>query len=233
MKRFLIVVFLLGFCTPVFAKTYTVEKVIDGCTLQLTNGEEVRLIGLDCAKMGQEATEFVKGLLIKLGQEVRLEFDIQKKDKYQRLLAYVYTTITCGGGNGPIPMVLHGSPVLHKKAHNVEIHLNEAIIKSGYATPMTIPPNVKHAELFQKLYEGARENKMGWWSTLQSDWVLAIKNKVNLEECGSNNCEACDTNVCNNYKDSCKVVVRSYACGPACDAVISYCVSKKNVPSKK
>lgn len=41
--------------------------------------------------------------------------------------------------------------------------LNGEIIRSGYASPMTIPPNVKHADLFQKLYQEARENKRGLW----------------------------------------------------------------------
>jgi len=36
--------------------------------------------------------------------------------------------------------------------------------KGGYATPMTIPPNVKYADLFKKLYEEAREQKRGLWS---------------------------------------------------------------------
>jgi len=76
--------------------TYTVERVIDGDTLKLTNGEEVRLIGIKAPKdekMGQEATRYLKNWL-KEGIEVRLEFDVQREDKYGRLLAYVYVKQT-------------------------------------------------------------------------------------------------------------------------------------------
>ena len=44
------------------------------------------------------------------------------------------------------------------------LFLNAEIIKGGYATPMTIPPNVKHADLFKELYEEARESKKGLWA---------------------------------------------------------------------
>ena len=91
--------------------TYTVAKVIDGDTLKLSNGERVRLIGIDTPEsrdnpklrrdaertgqdrqaiiaMGKRATEFTKKLVE--GKQVRLEFDVQQRDKYGRLLAYVY-----------------------------------------------------------------------------------------------------------------------------------------------
>ena len=154
-------------------------RVVDGDTIELENGEKVRLIGIDTPEsrnnsktrrdskdiktitsMGKKATEFTKKLVE--GKQVRLEFDVGKKDRYGRLLAYVYFKDVCGGGN-IISEIVHGSFVLHVAPHEVEIHLNEAIIKMGYASPMTIPPNVKHAELFKKLYEEAMESKRGLW----------------------------------------------------------------------
>ena len=66
---------------------------------------------------------------------INIEFDIQKRDKYRRLPGYVYLE------NGRI--------------------LNEEIIKSGYASPMTIPPNVKYQDRFLKAYREAREAKRG------------------------------------------------------------------------
>ena len=93
-----LLVFFLFLSSTLHAQTFTVESVIDGDTLKLTNGEEVQLIGVDASgKMGQpfdsaqgkEATEFVKGL-IKSGDEVRMEFDVERKDKYGRLLGYIY-----------------------------------------------------------------------------------------------------------------------------------------------
>ncbi len=89
----------------------TVKRVTDGDTLVLTNDERVRLIGIDAPEsrpnprakkqagaegkdektilqMGKESTKFVK-TLVKPGDEVKLEFDLERRDKYGRLLAYV------------------------------------------------------------------------------------------------------------------------------------------------
>ena len=68
---------------------------------------------------------------------VRIELDVQARDKYGSLLAYVYLS------NGKM--------------------LNEEIVKAGYANLMTIPPNVKYQETFLRAYREARENKRGLW----------------------------------------------------------------------
>jgi len=41
--------------------------------------------------------------------------------------------------------------------------LNEEIVKAGYASVMTIPPNVKYKDRFLKVYKQAREDKRGLW----------------------------------------------------------------------
>lgn len=163
-KLILSILILLLSISPVLSKEPTdynnikVIKVIDGDTFKLENRENVRLIGIDCpesrvnakakkdskgtaqdlktiTKMGKEATKFVKELVE--GKYVKIQFDVERKDRYERLLAYMY--------------LQDGS------------FLNASIVKSGYASPMTIPPNVKYADLFQKLYQEARENKRGLW----------------------------------------------------------------------
>ena len=80
------------------AHVVKVRRVIDGDTLELDNGEDVRLIGVDTPetkhpkkpveRFGKEATAFTMRLVE--GQEVRLAYDQQRKDKYGRTLAYVY-----------------------------------------------------------------------------------------------------------------------------------------------
>lgn len=135
-----------------------VKRVVDGDTLLLENGERVRLIGIDTPeihesaklrrdaaragqdeaaikKLGQRSYGFTKKLIE--GKRVSLEFDIDKRDKYNRLLAYVYLE------DGTF--------------------VNAQIVKEGYASLLTFPPNVKYAELFSKLYKEARENKRGLW----------------------------------------------------------------------
>jgi micrococcal nuclease len=146
-----------------FGRSYNYEdilvtRVIDGDTLKLKNGERVRLIGIDTPEMhesdklyrdaqrtkqdiktiqglGRRSYKFTKNLVE--GKRVRLEFDVEKRDKYDRLLAYVY--------------LKDGTFV------------NAEIVKQGYASLMTFAPNVKYADLFSKLYQEARQNRRGLW----------------------------------------------------------------------
>lgn len=121
-----------------------VKRVIDGDTILLVNGERVRLIGVDTPetkhpqkpvqRFGQEASLFTKGMVE--GKEVRLEYDQQRRDKYGRLLAYVY--------------LLDGA------------FLNAEIIKQGYGFAYTRFP-FKYLEEFRRYEREARENKKGLW----------------------------------------------------------------------
>lgn len=135
-----------------------VTRVVDGDTLLLENSERVRLIGIDTPEMhesnklnrdarrsgedagaikqlGRRSYEFTKKLV--QGKRVRLEFDLERYDKYKRILAYVYLE------DGTF--------------------VNAKIVEEGYASLMTYPPNVKYADLFLKLYREARQNQRGLW----------------------------------------------------------------------
>ena len=135
-----------------------VNRVIDGDTILIQTGERVRLIGIDTPEMhdseklhrdarkskqdvrtiqemGKRAYEFTRNLAE--GKQVSLEFDVEKYDKYGRLLAYVY--------------LKDGTFV------------NAEIVRQGYASLMTIPPNVKYADLFRKLFQQALDSHLGLW----------------------------------------------------------------------
>ncbi|MCM8770577.1 MAG: thermonuclease family protein [Candidatus Omnitrophica bacterium] len=152
----------LRFSFP-FGKKYDyndilVRRVVDGDTLVLETGERVRLIGIDTPEMhesnklyrdaqrtkqdiktiqelGRQSYLFTKNLVE--GKRVRLEFDVEKYDKYKRLLAYVF--------------LADGTFV------------NAEIVRQGYANLLTIPPNVKYSAFFLKLYQEARQNRRGLW----------------------------------------------------------------------
>lgn len=124
-----------------------VMTVVDGDTIQVRLGEStenVRYIGVDSPEMrhptrgeepgAREATETNRKLV--RDQTVRLELDAQERDGYGRLLAYVYV------GN---------------------MMVNAEMVAQGYAQVMTIPPNVKHQELFVKLQREARLLQVGFW----------------------------------------------------------------------
>jgi len=76
-------------------------------------------------------------LYIKPADLITIEFDAQQRDRYSRLLGYVYLS------NGKM--------------------LNEEIVKAGYATVMTIPPNVKYHDRFLRAYKQAKERRRGLW----------------------------------------------------------------------
>ncbi len=84
---------------------------------------------------GTEASEANRKLVD--GKTVRMEFDVQQLDRYGRFLAYIYLE------DGTF--------------------VNAWLVENGYAVVMTIPPNVKHQELFLKLQREAREAKRGLW----------------------------------------------------------------------
>jgi micrococcal nuclease len=136
-----------------------IKRVVDGDTLVLENGQKVRLIGIDTPemhdsnklnrdaqrsgqgveaikKMGRQSYEFTKKLVE--GKRVKLEFDVEKQDRYKRILAYAYLP------DGTF--------------------VNAYLVQEGYASVMTYPPNVKHSEKFLRLYREARENKRGLWA---------------------------------------------------------------------
>jgi micrococcal nuclease len=140
----------------------TVLYVIDGDTLKITylgKKESIRLIGIDAPEIsrnrkayrdsrmsgkdirsitsqGRLAKNYVKSL-VKKGSVVSIQFDAEKRDKYRRLLGYVYLP------DGRM--------------------LNDVIIRNGYASPLTIPPNIKHRKRFLQSYRYARKHCLGLW----------------------------------------------------------------------
>jgi micrococcal nuclease len=124
----------------------TVVSVVDADTIWVElNGEQekVRYIGIDAPETrhpikgveeyGHEAKSANRKLVE--GKTVRLEFDVGRRDKYGRLLAYVYLE------DGTF--------------------VNAWLVEHGFAQVMTVPPNVKHQDLFLNLQREPRESKRG------------------------------------------------------------------------
>lgn len=127
---------------------FYVYKVVDGDTfwMRARSGEQikVRLIGIDAPETrntaykkkgyyGQEASAYLQRLI---GNKwVKIALDVQPKDRYGRLLAYVFT--------------LDGTFV------------NGALVKGGYAVTSTFPPNVRYAQQFVAWERQARREKKG------------------------------------------------------------------------
>ncbi|MBI4032391.1 thermonuclease family protein [Candidatus Berkelbacteria bacterium] len=122
--------------------SYLVTKIVDGDTIELESGERVRYIGIDTPESttehecyGEEAKARNRELVE--GQRVTLVADVEDRDKYGRLLRYVWVD---------------------------ETFINLALAEEGFATQLTIPPNVAHADEFRTAVTQAREQGNGLWS---------------------------------------------------------------------
>lgn len=125
-----------------------VTRVIDGDTVDTERLGRVRLIGVDTPEEGRcyesAATRFTRARLE--GRTVSSELGVERKDRYNRTLAYV----SRGG----------------------EMH-NEALLAEGYARVLTIPPNDKYAQRFAQAEREARASDAGSWDTCDRDKTRA------------------------------------------------------------
>lgn len=125
----------------------TVTRVVDGDTIHVRVGgqiETVRYIGVNTPEVhhprkgeepgGRAAAAVNRDLA---GRRVRLELDTQSRDRYGRLLAYVWVDDTM---------------------------VNAELVRRGFAQVMTVPPNVRHQALFLKLQREARDAGRGLWA---------------------------------------------------------------------
>jgi micrococcal nuclease len=148
----LIFVFVLFGCQSSSSKIpAVVERVIDGDTLKVKIGnnkeETVRLLLIDTPEsvhptkpvqpFGLEASHYVKTLLPP-GTDIKLEFDVRERDKYGRLLAYVWIG---------------------------DRMLNELLLEKGYArVAYVFEPNTKYIDSFRAIQEQARKKRLNIWS---------------------------------------------------------------------
>jgi micrococcal nuclease len=128
-----------------------VVRVVDGDTLVVRLGgeeEHVRLIGIDTPEsvdprapvecFGAEASART-GELLPPGTEVRLVRDVEPRDRYGRLLAYLYR-------------------------RDDDTFVNLALAAEGFASVLTYPPNVAHTGELVAAAAAAREAGRGLWS---------------------------------------------------------------------
>ena len=82
----------------------------------------------------REASAFLERLVE--GRRVRLALDVEPRDRYGRLLAYVYRD---------------------------DLFVNAELVRRGYATVATFPPNVRHVDRLLRAQREAREGRRGLW----------------------------------------------------------------------
>jgi micrococcal nuclease len=132
------------------AEMATVTRVVDGDTVVARIGgreERVRYIGMDTPEDVKPGTPVqcysraaaAENRRLVAGRRVRLVQDAEARDRYGRLLAYVYRA-----SDG--------------------LFVNEELVRRGYARPLTIPPNVAHEGEIARLASVARRAGRGLWS---------------------------------------------------------------------
>ncbi len=134
----------------------TVEHVDDGDTIEVRvdgGRERVRYIGIDAPEIAHDGVGGARGgaaaahlnRALVGGRRVRLELDRERRDRYGRLLAYVW--------EGP-------------RMVNLEI------VRRGYARVLTIPPNVRYERWFARAQAEAQAAQRGLWGDGDPDAVI-------------------------------------------------------------
>jgi micrococcal nuclease len=121
-----------------------VKKVVDGDTVELSDGKKVRYIGIDTPESKKpntpvqcfaiEASKRNEQLVA--GKTVRMVKDVSETDRYGRLLRYVYVD---------------------------EVFVNEQLVAEGYAFARSFPPDIKEQTIFASAEAKARDEKQGLW----------------------------------------------------------------------
>ncbi|MDO8452142.1 MAG: thermonuclease family protein [bacterium] len=133
-----------------------VTRVVDGDTVVISTGETVRYIGIDTPEtvkpgtpvqcFGKEASAKNKELV--LGKVVTLAKDVSEVDKYGRLLRYIYVD---------------------------GVFINDYLIRNGFASASTYPPDVKYSNQFKEAEKEARENKRGLWAPEACNTIISTQ----------------------------------------------------------
>lgn len=166
MRRFLLALTLtatLAIASPASLLAQEVVFVYDGDSFQADIGaltQNIRLIGIECAEgtpspkarreakrlgitmkeyltHGDRASAFTRSLLPK-GSKFRIEYDKEKRDKYGRLLAYVFLP------DGRL--------------------LNEEILKAGHGDLFRSTENIKYKARLETALDHAKKNRLGMWA---------------------------------------------------------------------
>jgi micrococcal nuclease len=148
MKRLLLLTLLLTGCGGDVRNAARVERVVDGDTIVVRvdgRSERVRYIGVDTpesVKPGVRVQCFAKSAAkenakLVLGRDVRLEYDAEARDRYGRLLAYVWRG---------------------------DLLVNAELVRLGYGKPLEIAPNLAHAPQLRELAAAAKRGRRGLWS---------------------------------------------------------------------
>jgi endonuclease YncB( thermonuclease family) len=118
----------------------TVERIVDGDTFVCMGGTRVRLLLIDAPELAQrpygDSARAAARALLPVGEQVRLELDVEVEDPYGRLLAYVFRD---------------------------SLFVNRELVRRGMAVVSVYPPNVREVETLRAAADSARAEGRGLW----------------------------------------------------------------------
>lgn len=135
---------------PGYDQHVRIDYVIDGDTISLENGDRVRLIGIDTPEIGSDGQAHQQGALaarhyledlLRLEVKYPIVYGVERHDHFGRSLAHLF-----------LPT-----------GENVQALL----LKHGFGTSLTIPPNLGFLECYQQLSRQARASRRGIWGLRQ------------------------------------------------------------------
>lgn len=138
---------------------YKVKKVYDGDTILLNDGRKIRLLSINTPEVerprqatqagGKEAQQWLRQQL--LNTQVRLEFDEQRRDKYKRYLAHVFT--------------------------QQGMHINLELVRLAYASTSIHPPAKKYLAQLHAAQQIAETKRLGIWQ--YSEYAPKLTSEIN------------------------------------------------------
>ena len=143
-----VVLLALGGCGGSVAseRSGVVAAVVDGDTIVVRGVGTVRYLGIDTPelhhpkkplqRLARRARE--ENLRLVGGRRVRIVIDRESRDRYGRLLGYIYVG---------------------------DVMVNEVLVRRGFARTLTIAPNTTHAATFARLERAARQARIGLWGS--------------------------------------------------------------------
>lgn len=132
----------------------TVTRIVDGDTVDCRGVGRVRLIGMDTPERSQRpfGGRAARALaeLIRVGDSVEVEPDVEPRDRYGRVLGHVWSGGTL---------------------------INWAMVRQGWAVLLTYPPNVQYVEWLTAAQRRAREERRGLWAVGGFDCLPAQRRR--------------------------------------------------------
>lgn len=128
--------------TPAMTGSCTVTRIIDGDTLECREASQrIRLLLIDAPELsqgssGRQARQALERLLPP-GTVAAVELDVQERDRYGRILAYLFTPT--------------GEMV------------NAVLAREGFVVPLVLPPNVRYEQQIRAEARRARGRGAGLW----------------------------------------------------------------------